>query len=301
MPYDTTPFISISIDEVVKTLGRSDGAGVPGHEPVSAELARDARFPRSWCRSHWPAPAWACGCSAFSINVLTMFGMVLAIGILVDDAIAVVENAERIMTEEGFCRLVKQPCKAMTQITSVIIGITLVLVAVFVPMAFFPGSTGRHLSPVRLTAHAVDRLLPPCWRSLRRPRLCATLLKSEPLHCRADAERATAGSANGPRASSAASMIGSAARDAIAIKGLVGGHSGPTAALSRRSLYCWWDDAVVVHAPARQLSARRGSRRDHHGQCKRRRAPRSIAPTKPSSRSAVLSRPTLLGQYAIRT
>jgi len=77
----------------------------------------------------------------FSINVLTMFGMVLAIGILVDDAIVVVENVERIMSEEGLSPR-DATRKAMTQITGAIIGITLVLTAVFIPMAFFGGAVG---------------------------------------------------------------------------------------------------------------------------------------------------------------
>ena len=78
----------------------------------------------------------------FSINVLTLFGMVLAIGILVDDAIVVVENVERLMVTEG-CRLSRPRAKAMGQITGAIIGITVVLVSVFVPMAFFSGSVGN--------------------------------------------------------------------------------------------------------------------------------------------------------------
>ena len=94
----------------------------------------------------------------FSINVLTLFGMVLAIGILVDDAIVVVENVERIMTEEGLSPY-EATVKAMTQITSAIIGITLVLVAVFVPMAFFPGIDRRHLSAVLADARRIDRVL----------------------------------------------------------------------------------------------------------------------------------------------
>src|SRR3546814_2531884 len=77
----------------------------------------------------------------FSINVLTLFGMVLAIGILVDDAIVVIENVERIMNEEHLPPY-EATVKAMSQITSAIVGITLVLIAVFIPMAFFPGSTG---------------------------------------------------------------------------------------------------------------------------------------------------------------
>ncbi|WP_029077605.1 multidrug efflux RND transporter permease subunit [Bradyrhizobium sp. th.b2] len=111
----------------------------------------------------------------FSINMLTMFGMVLAVGILVDDAIVVVENVERIMAEEGLPPK-EATKKAMSQITSAIIGITLVLMAVFVPMAFFPGSVGiiyRQFSVTMVAAIAFSALLA---LSLT-PALCATLLK----------------------------------------------------------------------------------------------------------------------------
>ncbi|MGX8249748.1 efflux RND transporter permease subunit, partial [Escherichia coli] len=77
----------------------------------------------------------------YSINTLTMFGVVLAIGLLVDDAIVVVENVERVMSEEGLSPR-EATRKSMGQITGALIGIALVLSAVFVPMAFFPGSTG---------------------------------------------------------------------------------------------------------------------------------------------------------------
>ncbi|GBU15919.1 MULTISPECIES: efflux RND transporter permease subunit [Methylobacterium] len=113
--------------------------------------------------------------AGFSINVLTMFGMVLAIGILVDDAIVVVENVERIMNEEGLSPK-EATRKAMGQITGAIIGITLVLVAVFIPMAFFPGSVGiiyRQFSIAMVTSIAFSALLA---LSLT-PALCATLLK----------------------------------------------------------------------------------------------------------------------------
>jgi multidrug efflux pump len=113
--------------------------------------------------------------AGYSVNMLTMFGMVLAVGILVDDAIVVVENVERIMAEEGLPP--KQATrKAMTQITSAIIGITLVLMAVFVPMAFFPGSVGiiyRQFSVTMVAAIGFSALLA---LSLT-PALCATLLK----------------------------------------------------------------------------------------------------------------------------
>ncbi len=111
----------------------------------------------------------------YSINMLTMFGMVLAIGILVDDAIVVVENVERIMSEEGLSPR-EATRKAMSQITSAIVGITLVLIAVFVPMAFFPGSVGiiyRQFSVTMVAAISFSALMA---LSLT-PALCATLLK----------------------------------------------------------------------------------------------------------------------------
>ncbi|WP_454621418.1 multidrug efflux RND transporter permease subunit [Bradyrhizobium cenepequi] len=111
----------------------------------------------------------------YSINMLTMFGMVLAVGILVDDAIVVVENVERIMAEEGLSPK-EATRKAMSQITGAIIGITLVLVAVFIPMAFFPGSVGiiyRQFSVTMVAAISFSALLA---MSLT-PALCATLLK----------------------------------------------------------------------------------------------------------------------------
>ncbi|MCC8963167.1 multidrug efflux RND transporter permease subunit [Bradyrhizobium sp. Pear76] len=111
----------------------------------------------------------------YSINMLTMFGMVLAVGILVDDAIVVVENVERIMAEEGLPPK-EATRKAMSQISGAIIGITLVLMAVFVPMAFFPGSVGiiyRQFSVTMVAAIAFSALLA---LSLT-PALCATLLK----------------------------------------------------------------------------------------------------------------------------
>jgi multidrug efflux pump len=113
--------------------------------------------------------------AGYSINMLTLFGMVLAIGILVDDAIVVVENVERIMAEEGLSPR-EATRKAMTQITSAIVGITLVLIAVFLPMAFFPGSVGiiyRQFSVTMVAAIGFSALLA---LSLT-PALCATILK----------------------------------------------------------------------------------------------------------------------------
>ncbi|MCZ8285377.1 MAG: efflux RND transporter permease subunit, partial [Bacteroidia bacterium] len=111
----------------------------------------------------------------FSINVLTMFGMVLVIGIVVDDAIVVVENVERIMTEEGLPPL-EATRKAMQQISGAIIGVTVVLISVFVPLAFFAGSTGniyRQFSAVMVSSIAFSAFMA---LSLT-PALCATLLK----------------------------------------------------------------------------------------------------------------------------
>src|SRR6476659_3686351 len=113
--------------------------------------------------------------AGYSINMLSMFGMVLAVGILVDDAIVVVENVERIMAEEGLPPK-EATRKAMSQITGAIVGITLVLMAVFVPMAFFPGSVGiiyRQFSVTMVAAIGFSAFLA---LSLT-PALCATLLK----------------------------------------------------------------------------------------------------------------------------
>jgi multidrug efflux pump len=115
---------------------------------------------------------WALG---FSINVLTLFGMVMAIGILVDDAIVVIENVERIMAEEHLPPY-QATVKAMGQITSAIVGITLVLVAVFIPMAFFPGSTGVIYRQFAVTL-AISIAFSALMALTLTPALCATLLK----------------------------------------------------------------------------------------------------------------------------
>jgi multidrug efflux pump len=111
----------------------------------------------------------------FSINVLTMFGMVLSIGILVDDAIVVVENVERIMAEEGLSPLAATR-KAMDQITGALIGISLVLTAVFIPMAFFSGSVGNIYRQFSIAL--VSSMLFSVFLAMSlTPALCATLLK----------------------------------------------------------------------------------------------------------------------------
>jgi multidrug efflux pump len=174
VPFDSTPFISISIEEVAKTLA----------EAMILVFLVMFLFLQNWRATLVPtivvpiALAGAClglWLFDFSINVLSLFGMVLAIGILVDDAIVVVENVERIMVQEKLSPY-EATVKAMSQITSAIIGITLVLVAVFVPMAFFPGSTGgiyRQFSVTLAISIAFSALL----ALTLTPALCATLLR----------------------------------------------------------------------------------------------------------------------------
>ncbi|GGE79891.1 efflux RND transporter permease subunit [Sphingomonas prati] len=174
IPYDTTPFITVSVEEVIKTLV----------EAMILVFLVMFLFLQNWRATVIPtlvvpiALAGAClglWLFGFSINVLTLFGMVLAIGILVDDAIVVIENVERIMAEEHLSPR-DATIKAMGQITTAIVGITLVLMAVFVPMAFFPGSTGgiyRQFSITLVVSIAFSALL----ALTLTPALCATLLK----------------------------------------------------------------------------------------------------------------------------
>ncbi|MFD0848580.1 multidrug efflux RND transporter permease subunit [Sphingosinicella xenopeptidilytica] len=174
IPYDTTPFITVSIDEVVKALA----------EAMLLVFLVMFLFLQNWRATLIPtivvpiALAGAClglWLFGFSINVLSLFGMVLAIGILVDDAIVVIENVERIMAEEHLSPY-EATVKAMSQITSAIIGITLVLMAVFIPMAFFPGSTGqiyRQFSVTLIISIGFSALL----ALTLTPALCATFLK----------------------------------------------------------------------------------------------------------------------------
>lgn len=174
IPYDTTPFVRISVEEVVKTL----------LEAMALVFVVMFLFLQNWRATLIPtivvpiALAGACvglWLFGFSINVLTLFGMVLAIGILVDDAIIVIENVERIMREEGLPPK-EATRKAMDQITGAIIGITLVLVAVFLPMAFFPGSTGGIYKQFSVTL-AISILFSALMALTLTPALCATFLK----------------------------------------------------------------------------------------------------------------------------
>jgi len=173
-PYDTTTFIEISIKEVAHTL----------IEAIILVFLVMYLFLQNFRATLIPTiavPVVLLGtfgimaAFGFSINTLTMFGLVLAIGLLVDDAIVVVENVERIMAEEGLSPL-EATRKSMDQITGALIGIALVLSAVFVPMAFFGGSTGaiyRQFSLTIVSAMVLSVLV----ALILTPALCATLLK----------------------------------------------------------------------------------------------------------------------------
>jgi hydrophobe/amphiphile efflux-1 (HAE1) family protein len=176
-PYDTTPFVAVAIEEVVKTLFEAIGL-------VFLVMFLFMGTVRATLIPTIAVPVVILGTFAvlglfgFSINMLTMFAMVLAIGLLVDDAIVVVENVERIMSEEGLPPK-EATAKSMDQITSALIGIGLVLSAVFGPMAFFPGSTGVIYRQFSVTIIAA-MLLSVAVALILTPVLCASLLKPVP-------------------------------------------------------------------------------------------------------------------------
>ncbi|MBU1700586.1 MAG: efflux RND transporter permease subunit [Candidatus Eisenbacteria bacterium] len=176
-PYDTTPFTVVAINEVVKTLiiaillvfvvmylfmGNIRATMIP---TIAVPVVILGTF-------------GVLGLFGFSINMLTMFAMVLAIGLLVDDAIVVVENVERVMTEEGLSAR-EAAVKSMGQISSALIGIGLVLAAVFGPMAFFPGSTGIIYRQFSVTI-AASMLLSVAVALILTPVLCVSLLRPVP-------------------------------------------------------------------------------------------------------------------------
>ncbi|WP_313739252.1 efflux RND transporter permease subunit [Pseudomonas sp.] len=174
IPYDTSPFVKVSIKQVITTL----------FEAMLLVFAVMFLFLQNVRYTLIPTlvvPVALAGTFAvmlvlgFSINVLTLFGMVLAIGILVDDAIVVVENVERIMAEEGLSPR-DATRKAMGQISGAIVGITLVLVAVFLPMAFMGGSVGVIYQQFSVSM-AVSILFSAFLALSLTPALCATLLK----------------------------------------------------------------------------------------------------------------------------
>jgi len=174
IPFDTTPFVKVSIEGVVQTL----------IEAIILVFLVMYLFLQNFRATLIPTlavPVVLLGtfgilaAMGFSVNMLTMFAMVLAIGLLVDDAIVVVENVERIMREEGLSPL-EATRKSMDQITGALVGIGLVLSAVFVPMAFMTGSTGiiyRQFSVTIVSAMALSVLV----AIVLTPALCATILK----------------------------------------------------------------------------------------------------------------------------
>lgn len=174
IPYDSSRFIKISIQKVAHTL----------IEAVLLVFLVMLLFLQNWRYTLIPTivvPIALLGTFAvmlamgFSINVLTMFGMVLVIGIVVDDAIVVVENVERIMSEEGLSPR-DATHKAMGQISGAIVGVTVVLIAVFVPLAFFSGSVGniyRQFAAVMGVSIAFSAF----FALSLTPALCASLLK----------------------------------------------------------------------------------------------------------------------------
>jgi multidrug efflux pump len=173
-PFDTTPFVRASIEEVVKTLLEAIGlvflVMLLFLQSIRATLIPTIAVPVVLLGTFGILQAFG-----YSINTLTMFGMVLAIGLLVDDAIVVVENVERLMQEEGLSPR-DATRKSMEQISGALVGIGLVLSAVFVPMAFFGGSTGviyRQFSITMVSAMALSVLV----ALIFTPALCATLLK----------------------------------------------------------------------------------------------------------------------------
>ncbi|MDF3605032.1 efflux RND transporter permease subunit [Paracoccus sp. DMF-8] len=174
IPYDTSPFVAASIEKVLHTLVEAVGL-VFIVMFIFLQNIRYTLIPTIVVPIALMGTVAVMLVAGFSINVLTMFAMVLAIGILVDDAIVVVENVERIMAQEGLGpRRAAQ--KAMGQIQGAIVGITLVLAAVFIPMAFFPGATGIIYRQFALTM-VVSILFSAFLALSLTPALCATFLK----------------------------------------------------------------------------------------------------------------------------
>jgi multidrug efflux pump len=176
-PYDTTPFVRLSIEEVVKTL-------LEGIVLVFLVMYLFLQNLRATLIPTIAVPVVLLGTFAimsavgFSINVLSMFGLVLAIGLLVDDAIVVVENVERVMAEEGLSPR-DATRKAMDQITGALVGVALVLSAVFVPVAFSGGSVGAIYRQFSLTIVSA-MVLSVMVALVLTPALCATILKPIP-------------------------------------------------------------------------------------------------------------------------
>ena len=187
VPYDTTPFVRLSIEQVVMTL----------IEAIALVFIVMFIFLQNWRATVIPTlavPVVLLGTFAvlyiagFSINVLTMFAMVLSIGLLVDDAIVVVENVERILEEDSEISIKDATIQSMGEISKIVIGIALILSAVFVPMAFFGGSTGviyRQFAITLITAMVLSALV----ALIFTPALCVTLLKRSKSHDKNNTEK----------------------------------------------------------------------------------------------------------------
>ncbi|MDN5565947.1 MAG: efflux RND transporter permease subunit [Psychrobacter sp.] len=179
-PYDTTPFVRLSIEQVVMTL----------IEAIVLVFIVMFIFLQNWRATIIPTlavPVVLLGTFAmlyiagFTINVLTMFAMVLSIGLLVDDAIVVVENVERILEEDSEISIKDATIQSMGEISKIVVGIAIILSAVFVPMAFFSGSTGaiyRQFSITLITAMVLSAMV----ALIFTPALCVTLLKRSKSH-----------------------------------------------------------------------------------------------------------------------
>ncbi len=177
VPYDTTPFVRLSITQVVNTL----------LEAVVLVFLVMFLFLQNWRATIIPTlavPVVILGTFAvlsffgFSINILTMFAMVLAIGLLVDDAIIVVENVERILEEDPNISVLDATIKSMNEISRVVVGIALILSVVFVPMIFFGGSSGviyRQFAVTLITSMALSAIIALVFT----PALCVTILKRQ--------------------------------------------------------------------------------------------------------------------------
>ena len=186
VPYDTTPFVRLSIEQVVKTL----------IEAIILVFIVMFVFLQNWRATIIPTlavPVVLLGTFAvlyiagFSINVLTMFAMVLSIGLLVDDAIVVVENVERLLEEDQQISIKDATIKSMGEISKIVVGIALILSAVFVPMAFFGGSTGviyRQFAITLITSMVLSALV----ALIFTPALCVTLLKRSKSHEKGNSE-----------------------------------------------------------------------------------------------------------------
>lgn len=178
--YDTTPFVRLSIEEVVRTLA----------EAIALVFLVMFLFLQSWRATIIPTlavPVVLLGTFGilylfgYSINVLTLFAMVLSIGLLVDDAIVVVENVERLLEENPDMTPLEATRESMREISKVVIGIALILSAVFLPMAFFGGSTGviyRQFSVTLISSMVLSAIV----ALIFTPALCATILKRTKAH-----------------------------------------------------------------------------------------------------------------------